>query len=106
MINDYFLTIHIGEPPLTGTSTVRIIVGDVNDNAPEFEDPDTWRVVRADTSPNTLVGSWKIIDRDSEEHGPPFKVNTVPNDDNTKLFEENFHWDYQPGMYEQLARIK
>nr|XP_040024425.1 neural-cadherin-like isoform X3 [Gasterosteus aculeatus aculeatus] len=79
-----------GNPPLTGTVTVRVPLLDVNDNGPELEaaySPVLWenspapQVVWLNRS-STLL---RVVDRDSSEHGPPFSL-SLPS-----LYSIHFH---------------
>ena len=75
---------------MTGTATLTVKVGDINDNAPEFVDPEVLRVVRASTTKGALVGQWEVMDRDQPENGPPFSVTTDCTDASNTLFCDNF----------------
>ena len=70
-----------GYPPKTGTATMRIPVGDVNDNAPDFVLPHP-PVVMEDEPPNQLVVTFSATDRDTPQYGPPFHFALPPCEQN------------------------
>ncbi|XP_072278551.1 neural-cadherin-like [Pyxicephalus adspersus] len=60
------LAVDRGEPPNTGTATVRIRVSNVNDEAPEFSQAVYRTFVSEDASPNTLVATVQAFDPDGD----------------------------------------
>ncbi|CAD5119447.1 unnamed protein product [Dimorphilus gyrociliatus] len=63
-----------GSPPKTGSLTYSIIVGDVNDNAPEFAVDKEIIVPEEQTIGYELDAVIRITDRDSEDNGGPFTI--------------------------------
>ena len=58
---------------MTGTATLTVNVGDVNDHGPEFaEDYDIW--VPKSLGSGSVVARLKIVDKDAPVNGPPFQV--------------------------------
>ncbi|KAJ6666039.1 hypothetical protein lerEdw1_000943 [Lerista edwardsae] len=55
-----------GEPPKTGTATVRIRVSNVNDEVPKFSQPVYRSFVSEDAGPNTLIATVHAIDPDGD----------------------------------------
>ncbi|XP_040185436.1 neural-cadherin-like [Rana temporaria] len=60
------LAVDRGEPPNTGTATVRIRVSNVNDEAPEFSQAVYRTFVSEDAAPNTLVATVQAFDPDGD----------------------------------------
>ncbi|KAM5138136.1 neural-cadherin-like [Mantella aurantiaca] len=60
------LAIDRGEPPNTGTATVRVRVSNVNDEAPEFSQAVYRTFVSEDAAPNTLVATVQAFDPDGD----------------------------------------
>ncbi|XP_055493537.1 protocadherin Fat 4, partial [Leucoraja erinacea] len=58
-----------GEPPLTGTGTIIIIVKDLNDNSPLFEQNLYTTTISEATSTGTVILQVKASDADAEENG-------------------------------------
>ncbi|XP_040831246.1 protocadherin beta-16-like isoform X2 [Ochotona curzoniae] len=78
-----------GAPPQTGTAQVRIEVGDVNDNAPEFEQP-VYRVQVPENSPEgTLVVTVVATDSDSGTNGKISYTLIQPSEGISKTLEVN-----------------
>ncbi|XP_073411096.1 neural-cadherin-like [Dendrobates tinctorius] len=61
------LAIDHGEPPNTGTATVRIRVTNLNDEAPEFSQTIYRTFVSEDAAPNTLVATVQAFDPDGDQ---------------------------------------
>ncbi|XP_069594534.1 neural-cadherin-like [Ranitomeya imitator] len=61
------LAIDHGEPPNTGTTTVRIRVTNLNDEAPEFSQTIYRTFVSEDATPNTLVATVQAFDPDGDQ---------------------------------------
>uniref|UniRef100_T1JHZ3 Uncharacterized protein n=1 Tax=Strigamia maritima TaxID=126957 RepID=T1JHZ3_STRMM len=61
-----------GVPPQTGTTLVRISVGDVNDNPPFISNNNLVGSVSENRPPGTMVMVLKASDLDSAINGPPF----------------------------------
>ncbi|XP_053127320.1 neural-cadherin-like [Hemicordylus capensis] len=55
-----------GDPPRTGTATVRIRVSNVNDEVPKFSQPIYRSFVSEDAGPNTLIATVHAIDPDGD----------------------------------------
>lgn len=79
-----------GTPPLTGSVTVHLPLLDMNDNGPELET--AYMPVLWENSPapqvvwlNRSSALLHIVDRDSQEHGPPFFL-SLPS-----LYSIDFH---------------
>lgn len=64
--------IDTGVPPQTGTTTVKIIVNDVNDNGPTFEKANTIGYVSENEPPNTSIMQLQATDPDLPPNGAPF----------------------------------
>lgn len=65
-----------GSPPETGTTVVRVLVEDINDNAPSFED-NTIGYVAENEPPGTSVAVLSATDADLPPNGPPFRYRLV-----------------------------
>ncbi|KAK1161935.1 neural-cadherin-like [Acipenser oxyrinchus oxyrinchus] len=78
-----------GEPPRTGTATVRIRMSNVNDEPPEFSQTIYRTFVSEDAGPNTLVATVQAKDPDGD--GLTYMI-TTGNE------EENFVIDSQKGL--------
>ncbi|KAF3833173.1 hypothetical protein F7725_026838 [Dissostichus mawsoni] len=63
-----------GEVPRTGTTTVRIRMANVNDEAPEFSQHIYRTFVSEDAGPNTLVAT--VLAKDPDGDGITYKINT------------------------------
>ncbi|XP_022249667.1 cadherin-related tumor suppressor-like [Limulus polyphemus] len=61
-----------GSPPQTGTSTVHILVTDINDNAPVFDPPDVIGYVMENEPAFTSVMVLSATDYDLPPNGAPF----------------------------------
>uniref|UniRef100_A0A3Q2PUG4 Si:ch211-186j3.6 n=1 Tax=Fundulus heteroclitus TaxID=8078 RepID=A0A3Q2PUG4_FUNHE len=83
------MAIDKGEVPRTGTTTVRIRMANVNDEAPEFSQHIYRTFVSEDAGPNTLVAT--VLAKDPDGDGITYKINTG-ND------EGNFVIDSQKGL--------
>ncbi|CAG0913258.1 unnamed protein product [Notodromas monacha] len=70
-----------GNPPETGTATVRIVVADANDNAPEFDTQEILGYVTENRPAGTSVLVLRPFDRDGDKNGAPFTFNVVSGDD-------------------------
>lgn len=66
-----------GDPPMTGTGTLTIIVKDVNDNFPQFRDKYQPQVPENSPAP-ALVQEIFARDPDAEPYGPPFGFSDPP----------------------------
>ena len=73
-VSEYTLTvgaIDTGTPPATGTTTVHVVVGDVNDNPPALDEPLTGYV--SENEPRgTIVMTLSATDPDLSPNGAPF----------------------------------
>ncbi|XP_038125845.1 neural-cadherin-like [Cyprinodon tularosa] len=78
-----------GEAPRTGTTTVRIRMANINDEAPEFSQHIYRTFVSEDAGPNTLVAT--VLAKDPDGDGITYKI-TTGND------EGNFVIDSQKGL--------
>ncbi|XP_058849785.1 neural-cadherin-like [Acipenser ruthenus] len=78
-----------GDPPRTGTATVRIRMSNVNDEPPEFSQTIYRTFVSEDAGPNTLVATVQAKDPDGD--GLTYKI-TTGNE------EGNFVIDSQKGL--------
>ncbi|KAG9352523.1 hypothetical protein JZ751_020937 [Albula glossodonta] len=78
-----------GEVPRTGTTTVRIRMSNVNDEAPEFSQHVYRTFVSEDAGPNTLVAT--VLAKDPDGDGITYKI-TTGNE------EGNFVIDSQKGL--------
>ena len=56
---------------MTGTMTLYVTVGDINDNAPEFLEDYNFQVGPS-TRQGQVIGTFYAKDRDSPLNGPPF----------------------------------
>ncbi|XP_034242049.1 cadherin-related tumor suppressor [Thrips palmi] len=65
-----------GSPPETGTTVVRVLVEDVNDNAPRFE-TDAVGLVAENEPPGTSIMMLSATDADLPPNGAPFKYRLV-----------------------------
>ncbi|KAM4744534.1 neural-cadherin isoform 2-T2 [Anableps anableps] len=83
------MAIDKGEVPRTGTTTVRIRMANVNDEAPEFSQHIYRTFVSEDAGPNTLVAT--VLAKDPDGDGITYKI-TTGND------EGNFVIDSQKGL--------
>ena len=93
----------LGEPAMTGTATLTVIVGDINDNAPELDLPEYPPVVPMYTSPGTLVAEIPIIDRDGPDNGPPFVLEACQST-NVGCFDFDFSLT-GTGMYDEMKAM-
>ncbi|CAH8514771.1 unnamed protein product [Schistosoma turkestanicum] len=59
-----------GNPSLTGTATVQIIINDLNDNAPVFSTNNYTFHLQENQARNTIVGQVNATDADSSVYGP------------------------------------
>lgn len=69
--------IDTGFPPETGTATVKIEVGDVNDNGPTFMPQQTVGSVYENEPPNTKVMTLSAQDPDLPPNGAPFTYKLI-----------------------------
>lgn len=69
--------IDTGSPPETGSTMVRIIVTDVNDNGPVFDPPDIVGYVTENEPPNTSIMTLGATDPDLPPNGAPFTYKLV-----------------------------
>ncbi|VEN50001.1 unnamed protein product, partial [Callosobruchus maculatus] len=69
--------IDTGVPPQTGTATVNIQVGDINDNGPIFEPSEIVAHVMENQPPNTRVIALSAKDPDLPPNGAPFTYRLV-----------------------------
>ncbi|XP_027137362.1 neural-cadherin [Larimichthys crocea] len=83
------MAIDKGEVPRTGTTTVRIRMANVNDEAPEFSQHIYRTFVSEDAGPNTLVAT--VLAKDPDGDGITYKI-TTGNE------EGNFVIDSQKGL--------
>uniref|UniRef100_A0A3B4GHX1 Neural-cadherin-like n=1 Tax=Pundamilia nyererei TaxID=303518 RepID=A0A3B4GHX1_9CICH len=83
------MAIDKGEVPRTGTTTVRIRMANVNDEAPEFSQHIYRTFVSEDAGPNTLVAT--VLAKDPDGDGITYKI-TTGNE------EGNFVIDNQKGL--------
>ncbi|GAB1301632.1 Protocadherin beta 17 [Apodemus speciosus] len=78
-----------GSPPRSGTAQVLIEVVDINDNAPEFQQP-TYRVQIPENSPTgSLVLTVSAKDLDSGDNGKVLYALSRPSEDISKTLEVN-----------------
>ncbi|XP_048187604.1 protocadherin beta-16-like [Perognathus longimembris pacificus] len=78
-----------GSPPRTGTSQVRIEVGDINDNAPEFQQP-VYTVQVPENSPvGSLVATVSARDLDSGDNGRILYTLSKSSEETSNLLEVN-----------------
>eukprot|EP00079_Xenopus_tropicalis_P026645 XP_012820458.1 PREDICTED: neural-cadherin-like [Xenopus tropicalis] len=80
--NLVILATDLGEPALTGSTSVLIIIGDVNDNAPEFEAQYSPMIWENTESPHILQVNktstlLHVRDNDTEVNGAPFAFSLV-----------------------------
>lgn len=61
-----------GSPPMTGNATVKITLGDVNDNAPTLVDSDRVASVLENQPSGTTVVTLRATDKDVDPHRGPF----------------------------------
>ncbi|CAH1977280.1 unnamed protein product [Acanthoscelides obtectus] len=69
--------IDTGVPPQTGTATVKIQVGDINDNGPIFEPAEVVGRVMENQPPNTRVMTLSAKDPDLPPNGAPFTYRLI-----------------------------
>lgn len=69
--------IDTGSPPETGTTEVRIMVTDINDNGPAFDPPNVVGYVTENEPPNTSVMTLSAMDPDLPPNGAPFTYKLV-----------------------------
>ncbi|XP_033747330.1 neural-cadherin-like [Pecten maximus] len=74
------LAIDSGSPPQTGSTTISIVLGDVNDNGPRLLV--TQVSIKENLPPQANFVSLYAFDPDSPENGPPFSFNNVVCDSN------------------------
>ena len=58
-----------GEPPLENTKTLKIVIKDVNDNAPTFYRADYETTIQENAHPGDLISTIKATDNDEELNG-------------------------------------
>lgn len=58
-----------GSPPSTGRVTLKVLIEDVNDNAPDFVNPSTTVKLREDVPVNTRVAQLTSTDKDEGDNG-------------------------------------
>ena len=78
-----------GEPPMTGTATIFVTVGDINDNAPVFREAYA-PVVAADAVIGEEVIRFYASDADLPINGPPFNFELECNDVVCQAFKFEF----------------
>lgn len=95
---NYSVNCFLGYPPQTGTATLRIIVEDVNDNAPEFVLPHPPMVMELKDPPQFVI-TFSARDRDTPKYGSPFNFSLPPCDKNPtcKNGDLEFTMDFDPG---------
>ncbi|XP_018652112.1 putative cadherin [Schistosoma mansoni] len=64
------LAVDHGNPPLTGTATVQIIINDLNDNGPVFSTNNYTFHLQENQARSTIVGQVNATDVDSSAYGP------------------------------------
>lgn len=69
--------IDTGLPPQTGTTTVKIIVTDINDSGPIFDPPQVIGYVSENEPPNTKIMTLSAKDPDLPPNGAPFTYRLV-----------------------------
>ncbi|KAL1139777.1 hypothetical protein AAG570_006754, partial [Ranatra chinensis] len=77
MYNMIVGAIDTGSPPETGTTMVRVVVTDVNDNGPIFDPPNVVGYVTENEPPNTSVMTLSATDPDLPPNGAPFSYRLV-----------------------------
>ena len=87
-----------GEPALTGTAYVVVMVQDLNEHAPQFVEHDV-PIVRMSTAVNERVAGISIEDLDSAENGPPFVIDIDCNDQGNIDFCTDFNFEFIGGEY-------
>ncbi|XP_076325233.1 neural cadherin isoform X1 [Tachypleus tridentatus] len=89
------LAIDDGEPPLTATATLTVVVSDINDNAPRFL-KDYRPVIMENTRPPQKVEEIQATDDDdrSKGNGPPFTFRMDP--EAPEVIREFFKVEHQP----------
>ncbi|XP_059476479.1 cadherin-related tumor suppressor [Neocloeon triangulifer] len=69
--------IDTGSPPQTGTTMVRIMLDDINDNGPMLEPPDAVGYIMENEPAGTSVMTLAATDADLSPNGAPFKYRLV-----------------------------
>ncbi|KAK6636221.1 hypothetical protein RUM43_009879 [Polyplax serrata] len=69
--------IDVGVPPQTGTTVVRILLDDVNDNGPTFDPSNVVGYVTENEPPNTSIMTLSATDPDLPPNGAPFSYYIV-----------------------------
>lgn len=69
--------IDTGSPPETGTTEVKIMVTDINDNGPVFDPPNVVGYVTENEPPNTSIMTLSAVDPDLPPNGAPFTYRLV-----------------------------
>ena len=82
-----------GSPPQTGTTQVRIVLKDVNDNSPTFDPPHPLGSVYENEPPGTSVMVLSAVDADSAPNAGPFTYAIVGGE-----HKDNFVVDKETGV--------
>lgn len=69
--------IDTGLPPQTGTTTVKIMLTDINDNGPVFDPPNVIGYVEENSPPNTSIMTLSASDPDLPPNGAPFTYKLI-----------------------------
>ncbi|XP_012583221.1 PREDICTED: protocadherin beta-10-like [Condylura cristata] len=78
-----------GSPPKSGTASVRVVVVDINDNSPEFEQPFYEVTIPENSSLGSLVVTVSAWDSDSGKNGEILYAFSQASEDIRKTFEIN-----------------
>ncbi|XP_023230562.1 cadherin-related tumor suppressor-like, partial [Centruroides sculpturatus] len=92
--------IDTGTPPQTGTTLVKILIDDVNDNGPIFDPPDVLGYVMENEPAYTSVTVLSATDPDLPPNGAPFMYFLVGGD-----YKEYFEIDRHTGLVKTTQQI-
>ncbi|XP_060076019.1 putative neural-cadherin 2 [Ylistrum balloti] len=90
------LAIDSGSPPQTGSTVIRIILEDVNDNGPILKK--TQISIKENIPPQPNFETLYAQDPDSPENGPPFSFNQVVCDSNSPSVCGKFEFNIQAAV--------
>ncbi|KAJ8003437.1 hypothetical protein DPEC_G00148320 [Dallia pectoralis] len=91
-----------GSPPLLGTATLRIIIGDVNDNCPAFSETQVNVMLYGNTSRNAHVARLRASDSD---HGANAAISYAYSDRVPRETSALFHLDHATGTIRLAGKI-